>query len=68
MKKTFDAVNTMREIRTRLAREYATHPETEMRSLEAIRRKHHIAPTTLLYTIRPWLKSMRTTISAHVVE
>jgi len=40
MKKTFDAVKMMRDIRTRLSRRYTEHPELLQRDLEEVRRKH----------------------------
>ena len=40
MKKTFDCVKMMRDIRTKLSRRYMKHPELLERDLEQIRRKH----------------------------
>jgi hypothetical protein len=40
MKKTFDCVKMMRDIRTKLSRRYANHPELLDRDLEEIRRKY----------------------------
>ena len=40
MKKTFDCVKMMRDIRTKLSRRYIRHPELLERDLEEIRRKY----------------------------
>jgi hypothetical protein len=40
MKKTFDCVKMMRDIRTKLSRRYIKHPEVLERDLEEIRRKY----------------------------
>ena len=40
MKKTFDCVKMMRDIRTKLSRRYMKHPELLERDLEQIRRKY----------------------------
>ncbi len=40
MKKTFDCVKMMRDIRTKLSRRYIRHPELLERDLESIRRKY----------------------------
>ena len=43
MKKTFDCVKMMRDIRTKLSRRYTRHPELLERDLEHIRRKYGFA-------------------------
>jgi hypothetical protein len=40
MKKTFDCVKMMRDIRTKLSRRYRMHPELLERDLEEIRKKY----------------------------
>ena len=40
MKKTFDCVKMMRDIRTKLSRRYIRHPELLESDLEEIRRKY----------------------------
>jgi len=40
MKKTFDCVKMMRDIRTKLSRRYAKHPDLLARDLEEIRKKY----------------------------
>ena len=40
MKKTFDCVKMMRDIRTKLSRRYIRYPELLERDLEEVRRKY----------------------------
>ena len=40
MKKTFDCVKMMRDIRTKLSRRYTRHPEMLERDLQEVRKKY----------------------------
>lgn len=44
--KTFDAVQTMREIREKLSEKYWKHPDILKKEMQAIREKYNLVLTT----------------------